>query len=253
MTVGAAVYTWRLALARTRATAVTRERARIARELHDTLAQGLAGVAIQIDTAMRKFGDHPELARHHIELAQNMVRSSLTEVRRSIWILRTPVAVEPEHLGTALEENIAQLTESTGIVPKLIVSGTPRVLDPEVERNLLRVAYEAVTNAVRHAAPRTIEVEVRFDPDALSLRVRDDGRGFDPHAGLDQSGGNHFGLVGISERAQALGGEMRLVSRLGEGTEILCRLPYHCRNTDPCDEAPTGTGARRREEEGASL
>jgi len=241
-------------VARARGAAISGERARIARELHDTLAQGLAGVAMQIDTAMRKFADDPELARHHIELAQAMVRSSLTEVRRSIWILRTPMSVEPHDLGAALEENLAHLTESTGIVPRLTISGTPRALDPEVERNLLRVAYEAVTNAVRHAAPRTIDVELRFDGDALSLRVCDDGRGFDPHGALDQSGGNHFGLLGIAERAQALGGEMRLQSRPGEGTEIVWRLPYHCRMTDPFDGAPAGSGARRDdEEEGASL
>jgi signal transduction histidine kinase len=214
----------------------------------------LAGVAIQIDTAMRKFGNDPDVARHHIELAQAMVRSSLAEVRRSIWILRTPpIAAEANGLGTALEETLAHLTESTGIVPKLTVSGAPRALEAEVERNLLRMAYEAVTNAVRHASPRTIEVDVEFQTEALALRVRDDGRGFDPEAALDQSGGNHFGLVGIAERARALGGEMRLTSRPGGGTEITCRLPYHCRMTDPFEGAPAGSRARPGEEEGASL
>jgi signal transduction histidine kinase len=233
---GIALYRWRTSYRHARSTAVLGERARIARELHDTLAQGLAGVGIQIETAMRKSSEQPEIARKHLELAQAMVRSSLAEVRRSIWMLRTRTSTEPGGLGTALLESLAQLTESTGIVPKMTVAGRPRVLDPDVERNLLRVAHEAVTNAVRHAAARTIQVDLSFDNEALSLRVRDDGRGFDPHAPLDHSGGNHLGLMGITERAQAMGGELRLSSRLGEGTEVLCRLPYHCRNVDPFEQ-----------------
>lgn len=234
--VAAALFRWRAVYRHARATAILGERARIARELHDTLAQGLAGVGIQIETALRKSSAQPELARKHLELAQAMVRSSLAEVRRSIWMLRTRTSTEPGGLGTALLESLAQLTESTGIVPKMTVAGRPRVLDPEVERNLLRVAHEAVTNAVRHAEARTIQVDLCFDPEALSLRVRDDGRGFDPEAPIDHSGGSHLGLLGISERAQAMGGEFRLSSRLGEGTEIVCRLPYHCRMADPFEE-----------------
>jgi signal transduction histidine kinase len=234
--VGVGLYRWRASYRHARSSAILAERARIARELHDTLAQGLAGVGIQIETALRKSSEQPEIARKHLELAQAMVRSSLAEVRRSIWMLRTRTSTEPGGLGTALLESLAQLTESTGIVPKMTVAGRPRVLEPEVERNLLRVAHEAVTNAVRHAAARTIQVDLSFDTEALSLRVRDDGRGFDPSAPLDHRGGNHLGLMGISERAQAMGGELRLSSVVGEGTEVVCRLPYHCRVADPCEE-----------------
>ena len=233
---GIAVYRWRAAYRHARSTAILGERARIARELHDTLAQGLAGVGIQIETALRKSSEQPDIARKHLELAQAMVRSSLAEVRRSIWMLRTRTSTEPGGLGTALLESLAQLTESTGIVPTMTIAGRPRVLDPEVERNLLRVAHEAVTNAVRHASARTIQVDLSFDSEALSLRVRDDGRGFDPEAPLDHRGGNHLGLMGITERAQAMGGELHLSSRVGEGTEVLCRLPYQCRMADPFEE-----------------
>jgi signal transduction histidine kinase len=131
----------------------------------------------------------------------------------------------------------------------MIIQGRTRPLAPEIERGLLRITHEAVSNAVRHAAARTIRVGLSFDADALRLNVTDDGRGFDPEARMDHSRGHHFGLVGISERAQAMGGELRLESRPGHGTEIVCRLPYHCRTADPFDAAD----GRGSQEEGASL
>jgi signal transduction histidine kinase/ligand-binding sensor domain-containing protein len=238
----------RLAQMRARFAAIIGERTRIARELHDTMAQGLAGVGIQIDTALRKHGDEPHLARRHLQLARAMVRSSLAEVRRSIWVLRAQTAKGRDGLGAALSESLQQLTDSTDVQSRLTVTGRPRALEPEIERNLLRIAHEAVTNAVRHAGASRITVDLNFDEDALYLHVRDDGSGFDPEARLDQSLGNHFGLVGISERAQAMGGELKLDSRPGQGTEVVCRLPYHCRMVDPLEVMESSSN-----EEGASL
>jgi two-component system, NarL family, sensor kinase len=106
------------------------------------------------------------------------------------------------------------------------VVGEARTLDVEVERNLLRIAHEAVINAVRHSGATTVAVEMVFERNALHLRVRDDGRGFDPDTYLRGMSGEHFGLLGITERARWMGGELRVNSRPGGGTEVDCQLPY---------------------------
>jgi len=243
----AGLYSLRVAQMRARFAAILGERTRIARELHDTMAQGLAGVSIQIETALRK-QEEPGTARRHMQLARAMVRSSLAEVRRSIWVLRAQTSKGRGWLGAALTDSLAQLTEGSGLEARMHVSGRPRALDAEIERNLLRIAHEAITNAVRHADAHRLDVDLRFADDAVSLHIRDDGHGFDPGARLDHSHGHHFGLVGISERAQAMGGELRIESVLGRGTEIVCRLPYHCRMVDPLEAMESG-----RSEEGASL
>jgi len=121
------------------------------------------------------------------------------------------------------------------------VGGEPRPLSQDIERNLLRIAHEAVTNALRHARARSLAVDLTFEPEAVCLRVRDDGCGFDPDTYLHGPRGEHFGLLGIFERAEALGGQLNVKSRAGEGTEIECRLPYDCRADR--GEAESGEGA----------
>jgi signal transduction histidine kinase/ligand-binding sensor domain-containing protein len=227
---------------RSRFAAILQERTRIARELHDTLAQGLAGVKFQIDTALATMTDEPEVARESIQFAGSMVTSSLAEVRRSIWVLRAQAGKGDDGLAPTVTESLRQLTAESPIEMQTRVTGTPRPLPPEVERNVLRIAHEAVTNALRHAGARTLAVDLAFEDDGVCLRVRDDGCGFDPDVYLRGSRGEHFGLLGISERATSLGGELRVRSRPGEGTEIECRLPYHCR-VDPGD-VEAGEGAR---------
>jgi signal transduction histidine kinase len=171
-----------------------------------------------------------------------MVTSSLAEVRRSIWVLRAQAGKGEDGLGASVTESLRQLTAESPIDMRTRVSGLPRPLAPEVERNVLRIAHEAVTNALRHAAAKTLTVELAFEEDGVCLRVRDDGRGFEPETYLGGTRGEHFGLLGILERAQSIGGALRVRSRPGEGTEIECRLPYHCR-ADP-GEAETSEGAR---------
>ena len=109
------------------------------------------------------------------------------------------------------------------------------------EHHLLRIAHEAVTNAVRHAKAGTITVRLEFAGDALELHVDDDGVGFDPAPYLDGRDGNHFGLLGLHERTQALGGLLELRSAPGQGTRLLCRLPYDARRIADDGETPDGS------------
>jgi signal transduction histidine kinase len=236
----AAAYRLRVNQIQARFAAIIGERTRIARELHDTLAQGLAGTGIQLDTALSMLPDEPESARDYIRLGRAMVRSTLAEVRRSIWVLRAQTSKGPEGLGHALPTSVRQLTEQAGLEPQISVTGQPRELPAEVERNLLRIAHEAVTNAVRHSKAKTLRVELDFARDGVHLRVRDDGRGFDPEPWLIKRRGDHFGLLGMAERVRGLGGELRVDSREGEGTQVGCRLPYESRMGTPEAEGREG-------------
>ncbi len=213
---------------RSRFLAILEERTRIARELHDTLAQGIAGVGLQIEAAEASLpsATGTTRVRRHLHLAKAMVRSSLSEVRRSIWVLRAQTSLGAQSAEGALAGSLRQLTAEHGIALTLNVTGEPRVLAPEVERTLLRVAHEAVSNAVRHARAGTIDVALGFERDAVRLNVRDDGRGFDPSAVSGNGGGEHFGLQGMAERAGGANGELRIESQPGAGTRIECRLPY---------------------------
>jgi signal transduction histidine kinase/ligand-binding sensor domain-containing protein len=238
----AAVHRLRVRTMHARLTAIIHERTRIARELHDTLAQGLAGVGLQLHSAMSILPRQSSLdrVRGQLEQAHSMIRSSLAEVRRSIWVLRAQTARDAQDLVTSLSDSLGQLTADSGARARFDVTGEPRPLPPDLERNLLRIAHEAVTNAVRHAAAREITIALQYERDHVRLRVRDDGRGFDPEAALRQVRGEHFGLVGISERTRSMGGEITLTSRPGAGAEIDCRLPYHHAEVPP---APASEGA----------
>jgi signal transduction histidine kinase/streptogramin lyase len=239
--VAAAAHRVRVNQVRSRLAAVIQERTRIARELHDTLAQGLAGVKLHIDTAMSTMGNKPDVARQSMQCARSIATSSLAEVRRSIWVLRAQAAKGEDGLASTLHESLKQLTADSGILSIVEVAGRARALPVEVERNLLRIAHEAVTNVLRHAQAKTLVTELRFDEQALQLRVRDDGRGFDPSPYLTGRVGEHFGLLGIRERVFSMGGELTVWSRPNEGSEILCRLPYDCMD-------PMEAGAARVEE-----
>ena len=217
----------RLRVGRVRAqlAAVVAERTRVARELHDTLAQGVAGAKMQVESALENLGREPGAARRCLELGRALLSSSLTEVRRSIWVLRAQAGRTEGGLGPMLSENLEPLAAESGVPTHIRFSGRQPALSAETERHLLRIAHEAVTNAVRHARPRRLEVELQFEDDSLELRVRDDGSGFDPERCLAR-GGDHFGLRGLYERTRALGGSLQIRSAPGTGTEVTCRVPY---------------------------
>jgi signal transduction histidine kinase len=221
---GASAYRLRVRQVRARFAAVLAERTRIARELHDTLAQGMAGIRLQIETGLRAMEGQPGKAREHLQLAEAMARSGLAEVRRSIWVLRAQSSKSSDGLVASFESGVRQLTAGSALNTVIEIQGAARELPSLVEHSLLRITHELVQNAVRHSHAATLTVVLQFDGDIVRLIARDDGCGFDADAPL-AAGGDHFGLIGVVERVDALGGRLTLKSRPGAGAEVVCELP----------------------------
>ncbi len=204
-----------------RAAAVTEERNRLARDIHDTLAQGFTGVIIQLEAASdaTSKGMAAE-AQVHVDRAQRLARESLSEARRSVRALR-PRELEDKELGEALEALLAKMTAGTGLATDFCLRGEPRLLPPGWDENLLRIVQEAATNALRHASASRLEVHAMFEPELFALRIADNGRGFDRK--LRHEG---FGLQGIGERVELMGGSFNLLARPGEGVAMRIALPF---------------------------
>ena len=217
------LYNLRLRQIRQRFSLVLEERGRLAREIHDTLAQGFVGISSQLDAVAFTLNGHVDLARKHLELARKMVRHSLTEARRSVMDLRAS-ALEGHDLPAALSEAAHQWTAGTAVQIRVNVAGENRPLPEETEQHLLRIAQEAVTNAVKHARASQVSIHLEMASGELSLRVADNGRGFEQDEAFSEVGG-HFGLLGMRERAERLGGELRLHSEPGQGTEVAVTVP----------------------------
>jgi two-component system NarL family sensor kinase len=195
------------------------ERNRIARDIHDTLAQALTGVVVHMEAAKVVVPEESK-ARTHVIQAQNLARDGLAEARRSVWALRSQV-LEQGSLSQALESLVHGLTAGTAIKGQCTIEQTCYPLPSHVETNLLRIAQEAFVNALKHAQANAVRVELTFGSQAVSLCVRDDGRGFNP----ELQSGKGFGLVGMRERIQSLGGQLTIASQLGQGTEVIAVVP----------------------------
>ena len=217
------LYRLRMVELRARYRAVLGERNRIAIEIHDTLAQNLAGIGLHLDSISMLSPEVPTGLRRHLDQACNLVSYSLSEARRAVGDLRSD-ELEQRDLAAALPQIAARLTAGAALEAHVQVLGTPRKLTSMTEKNLLRIFQEAMANAVKHAAARTIEVELRYDRDYLVLCVRDDGSGFDTERVIPLSVG-HYGLTGMRERAERIGGKLTLKSKLGQGTELLVKVP----------------------------
>lgn len=219
---GYGIYHWRVATVQkhieSRFEAVLQERNRIAREIHDTLAQGFAGVSVQLEIVSRKLDPAAESVRTHLDQARMLVRSSLAEARRSIWELRSQ-STDIEDLASRLSKMAAQMGGSGHPKVAVQIRGAFRPLPPRTEDELLRIAQEAVTNAIKHAEATHINVELAFDPKLLRMTVADDGRGFSPTGNTSGVNG-HFGLKGIAERSAAIGAKLNLDTAIGAGTRL---------------------------------
>lgn len=204
--------------------AVLHERTRVARELHDTLEQGLAGLALQLEAVDGSFRTAPERARESLNVARQMLRYSLEETRRSVMDLRAQ-ALESRDLAGALESLARQMTLNTSAQAQVRVTGPVQRLDAAKEHHLLRIGLEALTNALKHGRATRIEIELRFAPDSTDLIVTDNGQGLE--SAERATGGAHFGLQGVRERVDKLGGMLDIDSTPGAGTRLAVVIPTH--------------------------
>ncbi|HEY1810412.1 MAG TPA: two-component regulator propeller domain-containing protein [Acidobacteriaceae bacterium] len=243
--IGLAYAAWRRRLLRVEREfqAVLGERARIAREIHDTLAQGFVAVSVQLELVGQLMRASADAAREQLERTQTLVRSSLEEARSSIWELRSQSA-EREDLAARILRMAEDVAARSGVhgaaTPshganglghanharvQMHVSGTNHPLGADVERELMRIAREAVVNAIRHGHPENIALRLEFEARLFAMEIHDDGRGF---SGAPPGGASgHYGMVGMRERAAAIGAELRVESQSGAGTRVRLLLPLN--------------------------
>lgn len=202
---------------------IAEERARIARELHDTLEQELVGIKMALDTADSRIESSPERARRALDQARAMIRRSQSEARQSVWDLRA-ANLSHAQLDEALRELILPLNETarTNVRVETEVTAHP-ALDGVSKNHILRIAQESVTNSLKHADANEVNVFLRLDEQIVELEVTDDGAGFDVPDSLGQNG--HFGMIGMHERAGKLGGTLRVNSEPGAGSKIQLTVP----------------------------
>lgn len=200
-----------------------RERNRLAADLHDTTEQSLTGLALQLKTSAALQSKAPERSSQHLVLARQLLDRSREDLRRSIWNLRAN-PLEKNSLTEALQEVAAD--RSAGLTVRITVreEGPRRALVDFVAGNLLLLAQEGITNALKHADPRHIELCLDFSEHAVTLAIRDDGSGFDPATASGPHQG-HFGLQGMRERIKRLGGTLTIASAPGQGTTITAQVP----------------------------
>ncbi|WP_404788375.1 PAS domain S-box protein [Altericista sp. CCNU0014] len=197
---------------------ILEERNRMAREIHDTLAQAFTGILAQVGAANQVLTDDVEATQAHLDLIKELARTGLVEARRSVVALR-PQLLEEGSLQSALHRLVAQFrTAALETTLYYEIEGAVYSLPTEVESNLLRMGQEALTNAIKHANADEIRVELVYERDRVCLRVKDNGQGFGVGS-IPASEG--FGLLGMSERAERIGAQLTIRSQPGQGTEII--------------------------------
>jgi DNA-binding NarL/FixJ family response regulator/signal transduction histidine kinase len=199
------------------------ERQRIAREIHDTIAQSLAALTLSLASHARAVSAYDTQLSADAERMGEQTRDALREVRRSIWNLQ-PGALAGRSLSEAIAAEARSLVRD-GIDATLEVSGSPRDLAPPVEAALVRIAQEALTNARKHSGADTIVCSLDFSQASVTLRIDDNGQGFDSTVSRAHSRAGGFGLTSMHERARLTGGELTVERRAGGGTTVVCTVP----------------------------
>ena len=198
------------------------ERYRLARELHDTLGQGLTAILLKLETvdALLESGKEPEEIRRLVQQTLRLARSTIDDARRSVMDLRA-VSLEGRTLEAALQALATEISDKAELEVTFASVGGNRPLPARVEAGLYRMAQETLNNVIQHAGARRADVQLIATPERVRLLIADDGQGFDPA----QQPEPHYGLVGINERARLLGGHVHLDSRRGHGTRLEISLP----------------------------
>jgi signal transduction histidine kinase len=226
----------------TRRAAALEERSRIARELHDTLEQGLTGLSLQMKAMEMDFKGAPHPAEKRLEFARQMLRQSRALARTAVREMRLEAAGRLDGLIEGLERMAASWNNSGALVVDVHISGQPCPLPLRVQHHLLGIATEATTNAVKHGRATNIQVHVEYWPAVVTVRIADSGDGFDQAQPLEQASGC-FGLLGMRERAREVCGELTITSRPGHGTVVVATAPIErvavAENpTAPADKLP---------------
>lgn len=206
-----------------REAAVLEERNRIAQDLHDSLAQGLAGVVIQLEATRGWASDAPAPLQERLREASRTAKDCLEETRRSVQALHPPL-LEGADLPQALAKLVQQLSAGE-VEVELALLGTVTPIPKPIEIQLLRIAQEAIANALRHAAPSHIRVSLRFAAATIELLVEDDGRGMAAPSSTENGTSPGMGLAGMRRRAHRLGGELSVESHPGRGTTVRLSIP----------------------------
>lgn len=232
-----AIFAWfttrrnlRLAAEMRERAAVMAERNRLARDLHDTLEQGLTGIHLQLHSIGKEKSDASPETREHLDVANSLVRQCHAEMRNSIWNLRS-VALEEFDLAEALERAARSLVLGSGIRVELKRGGGGVKLPPLIEDNLLRIGQEAITNAVKHANPTQLVIDLSITGTRACLSVADDGTGM-----KESAGPGHFGLTGMHERATRIGGVLKTIPNPAGGTIVTVEVPLQSRTRETPDE-----------------
>jgi signal transduction histidine kinase len=200
---------------------VLTERTRLARDLHDTLEQTLAGIALRLNASAKLARRDPAAAEEHLQLARNWLHQSQVDLRRSIWDLRSR-ELEQFDLAGALRRTAEQMIDGTSLRLDFQADPPPPGLPEVVEENVLRIGQEALTNIGKHARATRVTIRLSFEPQTLRLLVEDDGAGFQQGS---QPAEGHFGLMGMGERAKRLAGRLTIESREGHGTRLELEIP----------------------------
>jgi signal transduction histidine kinase len=203
-------------LTQAREAGVLDERQRMAREIHDTLAQGLTGIITQLAAAAQ----NPAAWQRHLDTAERLARESLSEARRSVHAVR-PEALDNARLPEALAEVVLRWSDINGVAAEVTTTGTARPMHPDVEVTLLRTAQEALANVAKHANASRVGLTLSYMEDLVTLDVRDDGRGFERPNGS----GTGFGLTSMRQRVQGFAGRLEIESEPGVGTAISAAIP----------------------------
>jgi PAS domain S-box-containing protein len=209
---------------RTRELAIIEERNRLAREIHDTIAQGLTGIILQLEAADQLIESNLDRARMRVQKATALARSSLQEARRSVWNLR-PTPLEDKKLVDAIRQELDRMAEEASWEVSFQLEGEASVLPGETENGLYRIAQEALNNVRKHAQASRVDVRLGLHDGTAILWIRDDGVGFDPTTARSTTDGGGFGLLGLRERARLLGGTLRIESAPGCGTLMEVEIP----------------------------